>query len=98
MSKLIRHMVIKIQQYNGSNQQRNQALAELVEQILRTRKVCRPRPGHPLSGIYLEIYWDFSKISAQIKPLLALYLTNTSIFSWSQWTKRQDMALRKASI
>ncbi|NEP53847.1 MAG: hypothetical protein F6K65_35650, partial [Moorea sp. SIO3C2] len=56
MNKQIQHLVLKIQHYAPENKQREQALAELVEQLLRTRKVCRPRPGHPLSGIYLEIY------------------------------------------
>ncbi|NEP54019.1 MAG: hypothetical protein F6K65_36600 [Moorea sp. SIO3C2] len=91
MSKLIRHMVIKIQQYNGSNQQRNQALAELVEQILRTRKVCRPRPGHPLSGIYLEIYQTVQEqLNHEIEedidsPYLHPYLKMTSDQEWASW-------------
>lgn len=87
MSKLIEHLVLKIKQYNGSNQQRNQALAELVEQILRTRKICRPRRGHPLSGIYLEIYQTVQQqLNHQLDDDIdSRYLQMISDQEWASW-------------
>ncbi len=87
MSKLIRHLKLYIQHHNVQNQQRNQALAELVEQILRTRKVCRPRPGHPLSGIYLEIYQTVQQqLNHQLDDDIdSRYLQMTSDQDWASW-------------
>ena len=87
MNKQIQHLVLKIQHYTPENQQRNQALAELVEHILRTRKVCRPCPGHPLSGIYLEIYQTVQQqLNHQLEDDLdSPYLRITSDQEWASW-------------
>ncbi|NET83787.1 MAG: hypothetical protein F6J94_18235 [Moorea sp. SIO1F2] len=91
MNKQIQQLVLKLQHYPRDNQQRNQTLAEVVEQILRTRKVCRPRPGHPLSGIYLEIYQTVQQqLNHEIEedidsPYLHPYLQMTSDQEWGSW-------------
>ncbi|NEO90919.1 MAG: hypothetical protein F6K56_11965 [Moorea sp. SIO3G5] len=87
MNKQIQHLVLKLQHYPHKNQQREQALAELVEQILRTRKVCRPRPGHPLSGIYLEIYQTVKQqLNHQLDDDIdSRYLQMTSDQEWASW-------------
>ncbi|AOY82730.2 hypothetical protein BJP36_25280 [Moorena producens JHB] len=87
MSKQIQHLVIKSKQNTIENQQQYQVLAELVEQILRTRKVCRPRPGHPLSGIYLEIYQTVQEqLNHQLEEDIdSPYLQMTSEKEWGCW-------------
>ncbi|NEO43640.1 MAG: hypothetical protein F6K55_05675 [Moorea sp. SIO4A3] len=91
MNKQIQQLVLKLQHYPRENKQRDQALAEVVEQILRTRKVCRPRPGHPLSGIYLEIYQTVQQqLNHEIEedidsPYLHPYLQMTSDQEWGSW-------------
>ncbi|NEO79661.1 hypothetical protein [Moorena sp. SIO4G3] len=87
MNKQIQHLVLQIQHYTPENQQRNQALAELVEQILRTRKVCRPCPGQPLSGIYLEIYQTVQQqLNHELEDDLdSPYLRITSDQEWASW-------------
>ncbi|NEO90917.1 MAG: hypothetical protein F6K56_11955 [Moorea sp. SIO3G5] len=87
MNKQIQQLVLKLQHYPRENQQRDQALAELVEQILRTRKVCRPRPGHPLSGIYLEIYQTVQQqLNHQLDDDIdSRYLQMTSDQEWGSW-------------
>lgn len=39
------------------------ALARLVDEILRSRRICRPYKGQPLFGVYLDIY---RQITAQL--------------------------------
>ncbi|NEP50410.1 MAG: hypothetical protein F6K65_16980 [Moorea sp. SIO3C2] len=87
MSKPIQHLIIKSKQYKIKNKHWKQALAELVEQILRTRKVCRPRPGHPLSGIYLEIYQTVQEqLNHQLEEDIdSRYLEMTSDQEWASW-------------
>ncbi|WP_293073912.1 hypothetical protein [Moorena sp. SIO4A5] len=87
MSRPIQHMMIKSKQYKIENQQREQVLAELVEHILRTRKVCRPRPGHPLSGIYLEIYQTVQEqLNHKLEEAIdSRYLQMTSDQEWASW-------------
>ncbi|WP_353736809.1 hypothetical protein, partial [Moorena sp. SIO2C4] len=47
-------LVCQVQRYPRDTQERQQALGKLVKQILRSRKICRPSKGQPLSGIYLN--------------------------------------------
>ncbi|MGQ4649533.1 hypothetical protein [Lyngbya aestuarii] len=55
MEEQLKQLVCQVQQHPDNIQKRQQALSELVEQILRSRPICRPRRDKSLSGIYLDI-------------------------------------------
>lgn len=56
MDELLKQLVFQVQQYPLETEERQQALRELVAQILRSRPICRPRSSQPLAGIYLDIF------------------------------------------
>lgn len=56
MDELLEQLVLQVQQYPHTTEERQKALRELVAQILRSRQICRPSRGQPLSSIYLDIF------------------------------------------
>jgi hypothetical protein len=52
----LKQLVIEAQQHAPQTADRQKVLIQLVDEILRSRKICRPQKGQPLSGVYLEIY------------------------------------------
>jgi hypothetical protein len=55
MDRRLEQLIIEAKQYPPQSKERNKVLAQLVDEILRSRKICR-HGSQPLSGIYLEIY------------------------------------------
>ncbi len=55
MDERLNKLVMEAQQYASQTEMRQNALAQLVDEILRSRKICR-QGGQPLLGVYLEIY------------------------------------------
>lgn len=56
MDERLKQLVIEAQQHAPQTADRQKVLIQLVDEILRSRKICRPPKGQSLSGIYLEIY------------------------------------------
>jgi len=56
MDERLEQLLIKVQQHAPQTEEWHIALTQLVEEILRSRKVCRPLGKQPLFGIYQEIY------------------------------------------
>jgi hypothetical protein len=56
MDERLKQLVIEAQQHAPQTADRQKVLIQLVDEILRSRKICRPQKGQPLSGVYLEIY------------------------------------------
>lgn len=55
MDERLQKLVTDAQQYIDQPEKRQKALTQLVDEILRSRKICR-QGSQPLSGIYHEIY------------------------------------------
>jgi len=55
MDQQLEQLVIEAKQHSPQSEERQTVVNELVEEILRARKICR-YVSQPLSGIYLEIY------------------------------------------
>ncbi len=56
MDEQIKQLVLQVQQYPRKTEERQNALSELVAQMLHSRQICRPPRGQPLSSIYLDIF------------------------------------------
>ena len=56
MDEQLTPLILKVQQCTCSPEQRRNAVTELVDEILRSRKICRPLNRQPLTGIYWTIY------------------------------------------
>jgi DNA-directed RNA polymerase specialized sigma24 family protein len=56
MDERLEQLITEAQRYAPQSREREFALTRLVDEILRSRKICRPRRNQPLVGIYQEIY------------------------------------------
>lgn len=56
MDEQLKQLVHQVQQSSHGIKERQNALIELVDEMLRSRQICRPFRGQPLSGIYLDIF------------------------------------------
>ena len=56
MDEQLEQLITEAKQHASHTQGRQLALTQLVNEILRSRKICRPPLGQPLFGIYREIY------------------------------------------
>lgn len=54
MDERLKQLVIEAQQYGSETSERQKILIQLVDEILRSRKICRPG-SQPLSGVCQEI-------------------------------------------
>ncbi|HEY9596631.1 MAG TPA: hypothetical protein V6D33_03065, partial [Cyanophyceae cyanobacterium] len=55
-SELLQRLVLEVQQQLPGTQERQLGLQRLVDEIMRSRRVCRPLRGQLLSGVVQEIY------------------------------------------
>ncbi len=55
MDERLKKLVMEAQQYASQPEERQNILNQLVDEMLRSRKICRPG-SQPLSGVYQEIY------------------------------------------
>lgn len=56
MDERLQQLLTETQQYAPQSQEWQSALMRLVDEILRSRKLCRPLPNKPLFGVYQKIY------------------------------------------
>jgi DNA-directed RNA polymerase specialized sigma24 family protein len=56
IEQLIQQLVVSRQQPNVRTSQQQAIVAQIVEEKLRSRPICRPRRGKVLFGVYQEIY------------------------------------------
>lgn len=56
MDERLEQLVTLVQQHNSQTEEWHLALTQLVDEILRSRKICRPLGRRPLFGVYQEIY------------------------------------------
>ncbi len=56
MDERLERLVTEAQRHAPQTKGWQLALNQLVDEILRSRKICRPPIGQPLSGVYKEIY------------------------------------------
>lgn len=56
MEERLRQLVRSAQRHPPETEEKQKAICELADEILRSRKICRNPKGQPLSGIYLDIY------------------------------------------
>lgn len=56
MDEQLEQLVTQAQEYARQNEERQLVLAQLADEILRSRKICRQLANKPLFGIYTEIF------------------------------------------
>jgi methionine salvage enolase-phosphatase E1 len=56
MDEQLKQLVHQVQQSSHGTRERQNALRELVDEMLRSRQICRPPRGQALSGIYFDIF------------------------------------------
>ncbi len=56
MDERLEQLVTQAQRHASQTEGWKLALTQLVDEILRSRKICRPLLGQPLSGVYQQIY------------------------------------------
>lgn len=95
MDELLKQLVFQVQQYPWETEERQEALAKLVDQMLRSRQVCRPPRGQPLSGVYLDILQTLQQqLSHDVDRSIDSY--NPSSVSIRDWANGlRDSALQK---
>jgi hypothetical protein len=76
MEMRLAQLVLAAQQFDAGTADSQQVLTQLVDQVLRSRRICRPHRGQLLVGIYQEIY---EQVQAQLLADLnqALYVRNS---------------------
>ena len=85
--KLIKQLLIEVQQQQDSLVQRNLLLAKVVDYILLLRPICRQFKGQPLTGVYQELYNAIRKhILHEIAQEIDKYNINNLVIS--RWIKR----------
>ncbi|MBW4630392.1 MAG: hypothetical protein KME30_00375 [Iphinoe sp. HA4291-MV1] len=67
MDKRLEQLVAQMQQHAPQTEERQLVLAQLVDEILRSRSLCRPLGNQPLVGVYQQIY-------QQVRQQLLLYV------------------------
>ena len=63
MDEELKQRAIEAKRHAPQTRERSGALVSLVDEILRSRRICRPPKGRSLRGVYLEIY---RQIKAQL--------------------------------
>lgn len=85
MDELLTQLVLQVQQSPGKTREHQAALGKLVDLILRSRQICRPLKGHPLSGVYLNIHQSVhQQLSHDIDQTIDSYSSrNISVRDWA---------------
>jgi hypothetical protein len=58
---LLKQLIEEVKQQLPETNERQLALIKLVDEILRSRRICRPPKGQPLTGVFQEIYQEVHK-------------------------------------
>ncbi len=56
MDERLEQLVKEVQQHTPQDEEWQLAITKLVDEILRSRKICRPLGSQPLFGVYQELY------------------------------------------
>ena len=56
MDEQLEKLVKEVQQHTPQTEEWQLAITELVDEILRSRKICRPLSSQPLFGVYQKLY------------------------------------------
>lgn len=94
MDERLKHLAIEALQHTCESEERQQALTELVDEMLRSRRICRSPRGQSLSGIYLEIYQEVRKrLLSDVEQAIEQYHPErTNIREWANGLR--DNALK----
>jgi hypothetical protein len=88
MNEQLKQLVIAVQREPRGTGERQRVLTELVEQMLRSRKICRFRQGQALTGVYLDIFHEIQqKLSDEVDLKIDQY--NLERPGVSQWISEQ---------
>ncbi|MEW6493445.1 MAG: hypothetical protein AB1589_13210, partial [Cyanobacteriota bacterium] len=91
----LEQLVTLVQQHNSQTEEWHLALTQLVDEILRSRKICRPLGRRPLFGVYQEMY---EKVRQQLLQDIGEKLNqyNPKQMSVRTWvTSLRNQAFRK---
>lgn len=86
MYELLEKLVKQAQDDEPETESYQQTFRELVDRILRLRRVCRPCRGQALSGVYQSLYQSLQeRLEQNLKQKLPDYKPNqTNISNWIQ--------------
>ena len=95
MDESLEQLVKEAQQYNHQTKKGNVALTKLVEEILRSRSICRPLGGQPLWDVQQEIYEQVQQqLLNDLNQELDKY--NSQLIPLREWINRlRNHAFRK---
>lgn len=95
MDERLTQLVLAVQQYPPKSDQRQPAIQQFVEEILRSRTLCRPLKGHALDGIYLQMYQEVQKwLLEEIEEKIEQYHPHRE--SVREWVKQiREKAFRE---
>jgi hypothetical protein len=89
MDRRLEQLVTEAKQYPPQSEERQKALIQLVDEILRSRKICR-YGSQPLSGVYQEIYQQLQQqLLHDLERELDKYKPEccSSIREWANWLR-----------
>lgn len=93
MEETLRSLILRVQQVSQNSPERQQAIIELVTQLLKARRVSRPPKGQPLTGIYLELFQavqrDFQQAVEQ--EIGQFKLGRDSAREWAEELRQKDL-------
>ncbi len=107
MDELLEKLIREVQQHHPQSQERQLALSELVEYILRSRSICRPVTSQHLSAVHQEIYQQLRQQLLDHLPqeLRQYNSTRTSAREWVKTLLKQafnqvlnDAQLKKLAL
>jgi len=83
-TELLKQLVVEVQGQLPGDRERQLALARLVDEILRSRKICRPPRGQPLTGVCQEIYEKVrEQLLGDVDQDICNYNWQDSLRSWT---------------
>jgi hypothetical protein len=95
MSERLEQLLVEARQHEAHTQQSQFVLTQMVEEILRSRTICRPLLGQPLSPVQREIYDQVTAqlLSALSQQLDSYKMTQIPLRTWVKELRHQ--AFRK---
>lgn len=106
MDQQLEQLVTEAKQPSLQSEEREKVLSKLVDEILRSRKICR-YVSQPLSGIYLEIYQLLQRqLKSDLEQSLEQYKpSKTSVREWANELRKKvfrevlnDTQLKKIAL
>lgn len=83
-TELLKQLVVAVQGQLPGARERQLALARLVDEIMRSRKICRPPRGQPLTDVCQEIYEEVrEQLLRDVDQDIGNYNRQDSLRSWT---------------